>query len=243
MKTLALLLTLSLMGLTACGDTTDDRSAEEGGNNGAWADDGNNGGGSNNGGNNGGNNGAGNNGPANNGAGNNGPANNGAGNNGPANNGAGNNGPANNGAGNNGQQEDRPDLPLGPADAAASKSCTLFDAGTQVLAVSNRGDAGQVVILPSDSEAYMVTLPEGEGFLTIEVPDWEAEIAFSAHHSTSFQVLGSDQLQPLSWNGACGDDKGITETRLIFHSWGAFTVQYGAEGPREAWFSAIHLNP
>ncbi len=138
----------------------------------------------------------------------------------------------------------RPDLAMGPLDNAASRSCDLFDTTSdRVLAVTNRGDAGQVLILPSDAKSYMVQLPEGEGFLTIEIPDWEAEIAFFAHYTTDFQVFDGDPLGGKRWNGACGQQLGVTDTRLKFHSWGAFTIRYGAEGPREAWFSAIHLNP
>ena len=89
----------------------------------------------------------------------------------------------------------------------------------------------------------MVELPPGEGFLTVEIPEWRAEVAFFAHFSTTFNVLEAQPLGSRSWNGSCGQTEGLTDTRFKFHSWGAFTVQYGADGPREAWFAAIHLNP
>ena len=59
----------------------------------------------------------------------------------------------------------RPELPVGPNDALAQAACALIDgATTAVSAVSEIGDAGQVLLDPEPNSAYLVTLPEsGQG--------------------------------------------------------------------------------
>ena len=90
-----------------------------------------------------------------------------------------------------------------------------------------------MLVLPSASEAYLVTLPDsGEGYITLQVPDWAITIGAFLDASTTLEVLDPDWVTelilPLSWNGACSD-AGMTDQRLKYHSWGSFTVKLVGE--------------
>ncbi|MGB0591853.1 MAG: hypothetical protein ACPGU1_19410, partial [Myxococcota bacterium] len=133
--------------------------------------------------------------------------------------------------------EDEPEaleLPVGPEDGTASSACELSDGPTtEVISASDIGEAGQVLVLPSASEAYLVTLPEsGEGYITLQVPDWAVTIGAFLDSDTTLEVLDPDWVTelilPLSWNGACSDS-GMTDQRLKYHSWGSFTVKLVGE--------------
>ena len=142
----------------------------------------------------------------------------------------------------------RPDLPMGEEDAFAAMACQLLadtPTGDPLLAVDTESAAGQVLLLPSETKAYAITLPEGgDGFLTMEVPDWGARIALYTGYETGYQVLGENAAVrvPVEWNPSCSDE-GITHHRLEFHSWGAFTIHFDAEGPRQIKLAVIHTNP
>ena len=68
--------------------------------------------------------------------------------------------------------------------------------------------------------------------MTLEVPDWAIVIGGGLHYDQSLTILDPDgftqETLPLSWNGRCGAD-GITDQRLHYHSWGAFTIELRGE--------------
>jgi hypothetical protein len=142
----------------------------------------------------------------------------------------------------------RPQLPMGEADEFSEMACRLLDAGSSegaLIAVNDEGAAGQVLVLPSTTTSYTVNLPEsGKGFLTMEVPEWSARIAVYTRHETGYQVLGESAavLTELEWNPSCVE-AGVTHKRHVFHSWGAFTIEFSDQGPRQAEIVIIHTNP
>lgn len=123
-----------------------------------------------------------------------------------------------------------PELSMGPVDDTASSACDFMDGDMiEVTAVSDIAEAGQVLLLPTATDAYLVTLPEsGEGFLTLQVPEWAITLAAFLDYGTTLEVLDPNWATELildrSWNGAC-PDTGLTDQRLKYHTWGSFTVR------------------
>ena len=144
------------------------------------------------------------------------------------------------------ESESVPDGPAGVSDAFAQLGCDLLEGrGTAVIAVDSEADAGQVLLLPSETESYLISLPEGgPGYLTMEVPEWAAEISIYVEESTRYQVLGAEVqlLTELAPNPLCAE-RGITHRSHHFHSWGAFTIAFEAEGPREAQVALVLTDP
>jgi hypothetical protein len=138
-----------------------------------------------------------------------------------------------------------PELPVAPVDDFSETACGLFDAETTVLtAVADERDAGQVIFLPSQDQAYTINLPEeGPGYVTLQVPEWHAELAFYTHLSSAgFTILsGAQRLTPVRYNPEC-QEQGITDQRHLFHEWGAFVIEFDADAPRQLTLSVIMIS-
>lgn len=135
---------------------------------------------------------------------------------------------------------------VGPNDAIAQIGCDLL-LGTQtaITAVDDQGMAGQVVVQPSETESWMVTLPTAtQGFFTVEVGDWDTTQAFFAFVGNDYGVWvpDGDQQGPRMLNGACPND-GITDQRVFYDHWTPVTVRYETIGPRDAFFAVVQESP
>ena len=103
----------------------------------------------------------------------------------------------------------------------------------QIQIVELEDEAGQVLLTPQPETGFSMTIPEtGFGYLTLEVPDWAITIAASTYFEHTVTIFDPDgvtqEIVPLSWNGAC-PDKGLTDHRTKYHSWGSFTVKVEGE--------------
>ena len=122
------------------------------------------------------------------------------------------------------------ELPMGPADPTAAVACSLVNSPSVALtSATGLNEAGQILVDPSASTGYSVTLPaSGDGYITLQVPDWMATIAAFVDHGTSLEILDpnfdTQEVLPVSWNGACSD-VGMTDQRLLYHAWGSFAVR------------------
>ena len=123
----------------------------------------------------------------------------------------------------------RPDLPMGPNDRLAQAACALMDGQFDgILAAASLDEAGQVLLTPNRARGYAVTLPDtGEGYVTLQVPDWAITIGGFLPYTSTLEILDPDfvteRILPVSWNGAC-PDQDRTDQRLKYHSWGSFTA-------------------
>lgn len=144
--------------------------------------------------------------------------------------------------------EQRPELPMGEADAFAQAACDILEAGRVddlLQAVAEESSAGQVLMLPNGMAAHRLQLPaDGPGYATMEVPDWGAQIALYSRYDVDYAVLGVDAqlLTPLEWNPLC-EEAGVTHSRYHFHAWGAFTIAFGEDSARDVDLVIIHTNP
>jgi cysteine-rich repeat protein len=141
----------------------------------------------------------------------------------------------------------RPTLAVGFDDPFGAVSCAEdMSTGTALQALSNAEDAGQVILLPSADEAYMIAMPEASdtGFLTLEVPDWGAKITIYAHYSSDIALSGGnyEALGEREWTNDCAAESGMTQQKFVFHEWGAFQMQISSAA-EQAWVMAIHTNP
>ena len=122
------------------------------------------------------------------------------------------------------------ELPMGPADPTAAVACSLVNSPSVALtSAASLNEAGQILVDPSASTGYSVTLPaSGDGYVTLQVPDWMATVAAFVDHGTSLEILDpnfdTQEVLPVSWNGACSD-VGMTDQRLLYHAWGSFAVR------------------
>ena len=129
-------------------------------------------------------------------------------------------------------EPERPTLPEGRGDQFSTQACQMLDLEvTPVIAVAEPSEAGQVTLLPDEMRAYSVRLPEsGQGYFTLEVPDWATTVALFTHYSQRVEVdSAGDEVEvdrPLSWNTSCD---GITDERFHFHSWGSYLVALRGE--------------
>ena len=138
---------------------------------------------------------------------------------------------------------DRPQYPTGPSDIVARRACALLDEPPQELQIVElESEAGQVLLTPQPETRFSFTIPEtGFGFVTLEVPDWAITIAAFSHFEQTVTILDPDgvteEIVPLSWNGAC-PEKGLTDHRTKYHSWGSFTVK--VEGEPNTEMTLVH---
>jgi cysteine-rich repeat protein len=143
--------------------------------------------------------------------------------------------------------DNRPTLVVGFEDPFGAVSCAEDMAtGTSLQSVASADDSGQVILLPSEDEAYQIALPaETEtGYLTMEVPAWGAKITIYSHFSTQIEVSG-EGFEPLGerqWTTDCAAESGMTQQKYVFHEWGAFQLAVESAAD-QAWMMAIHTNP
>ena len=144
------------------------------------------------------------------------------------------------------QEPGMPMLPMGPADPTAAVACSLVDTfAVAVTSTIGLSEAGQVLLDPSASNGYLITLPaSGEGYVTLQVPDWMAVIAGFVDQGTSLEILDpnfdTQEVLPVSWNGACSD-VGMTDQRLLYHAWGSFAVRLIGEPNADVHVSFIKV--
>jgi hypothetical protein len=139
------------------------------------------------------------------------------------------------------EEVERRDLPEGVDDAFSQQACSLLDnTQTELIAASSEGEAGQALIVPDgDTDLYEIVLPEtGEGFVTVEIPDWMTTVRFFADENANYSIIDAEELTGLRQCGACPDEP-ISDNRYAFHEWGSYTLVFDAESPRKIWFAVF----
>jgi cysteine-rich repeat protein len=141
----------------------------------------------------------------------------------------------------------RPTLKVGFGDPFGAVSCAAdMASGTVLRSLSNADDAGQVILMPSANETYLIAMPDAAdtGFLTMEVPDWGAKITIYAHYSSDIGISGGgfEPVGEREWTNDCAAEAGMTQQKFVFHEWGAFQMQVDSASV-QAWVMAIHTNP
>lgn len=139
------------------------------------------------------------------------------------------------------EEVERRDLPEGIDDAFSQQACSLLDQSqTELIAAASEGEAGQALIVPDgDTTLYEIVLPEtGEGFVTVEIPDWMTTVRFFADENATYSIADADELTGLRQCGACPEEP-ISDNRYAFHEWGSYTMTFDAESPRRIWFAVF----
>lgn len=139
------------------------------------------------------------------------------------------------------EQVERRDLPEGVDDGFSQQACSLLsESPTELIAAASEGEAAQALIIPDgDTELYEIVLPEsGEGFVTVEIPDWMTTVRFFADENANYSIEDADELTGLRQCGACPDEP-ISDNRYAFHEWGSYTLVFDADSPRKVWFAVF----
>ena len=104
---------------------------------------------------------------------------------------------------------------------------------------ASKAEANTAVIVPDNASAWVLTMPEtGDGWFTIEVPDWMTIVRLSTDQNVLLDVQGGDPFSELGVNTSCPDE-GLSDQRMAFHEWGAYQVRIEAGAPSEVWFTLI----
>ncbi|MFT5584344.1 MAG: hypothetical protein ACI9VR_001929 [Cognaticolwellia sp.] len=139
------------------------------------------------------------------------------------------------------EQVERRDLPEGVDDSFSQQACSLLD-GTQaeLIAASSESEAGQALIVPDgETDLYEIVLPEtGEGFVTVEIPDWMTTVRFFADENANYSITDAEELTGLRQCGACPEEP-ISDNRYAFHEWGSYTMVFDADSPRKIWLAVF----
>ncbi|MGC6514458.1 MAG: hypothetical protein ACON4N_08190 [Myxococcota bacterium] len=104
---------------------------------------------------------------------------------------------------------------------------------------ASKAEANTAVIVPDNASAWVLTMPEtGDGWFTIEVPDWMTIVRLSTDQDVLLDVQGGDPFSELGVNTSCPDE-GLSDQRMAFHEWGAYQVRIEEGAPSEVWFTLI----
>ena len=131
-----------------------------------------------------------------------------------------------------------------PPNPHAEAACSMWEAGTveAVQSVLTQADANQVVLTPTESTAYRVTLnedPEGGyvGWVNMSIPDWGSSQAVFAEADVEYELFRSEGMDQLSFeeNLSC-PDAGITDERLFFPHWADAQARFHSPDKTEIWF-------
>lgn len=139
------------------------------------------------------------------------------------------------------EQVERRDLPEGVDDSFSQYACSLLEeTPTELIAAASEGEAAQALIIPDgETELFEIVLPEtGEGFVTVEIPDWMTTVRFFADENATYSIADADELTGLRQCGACPEEP-ISDNRYAFHEWGSYTLTLDADSPRSVWFAVF----
>ena len=137
-----------------------------------------------------------------------------------------------------------PTIPTGTEDDLTITACRLLMMDAEpIVVVDQQEDAGQVLLLPNDMNAYRLQLSDqGVGYVTVEVPDWEVTIALFTHYSQQVKIIANpadiEEVRPLSLNPSC---ENITDERTHFHTWGVFPLEVRGEPNSEVTVAILKI--
>ena len=129
---------------------------------------------------------------------------------------------------------------LSEVNAFSTAGCALMEVTPQTLAVgASPSEAGTAVIVPDNESAWLLQMPAtGDGWFTVEVPDWMTVVHFFTEEGVELEIMGGESFSEVLINGAC-PDAGISDQRWAFHEWGSYTVRVAEGAPAEVWFTLV----
>lgn len=136
------------------------------------------------------------------------------------------------------EEEEIPDEDLGADDAFAAMGCDqIDDAGDELILGSSSSEANTAVVVADEEGVWSLQMPEsGDGWFTIEIPDWMTVMRVFTERGVEYEIIDSDPFTDIMVNGACPDE-GISDQRVAFHEWGAYTVRVSEGAPETIWFA------
>lgn len=136
------------------------------------------------------------------------------------------------------EEEEIPDEDLGPDDSFAEQGCDqMEDAGEELILGSSSSEANTAVVVADEEGVWSLQMPEsGDGWFTIEIPDWMTVMRVFTESGVEYEIIDSDPFTDIMVNGAC-PDQGISDQRVAFHEWGAYTVRVSEGAPETIWFA------
>ncbi|HCH64220.1 MAG TPA: hypothetical protein DFR83_15560, partial [Deltaproteobacteria bacterium] len=128
----------------------------------------------------------------------------------------------------------------GVVDEFTAAVCDLWAQEPTALAMgASQREANTAVILPDEETAWLLGMPAtGDGWFTIEVPDWMTIVHLSTQQGVVIEVQGGESFSEQTANGSC-PDAAITDQRWAFHEWGAYQVRVVEGAPSEVWFALV----
>ena len=129
---------------------------------------------------------------------------------------------------------------LSDVNAFSQAGCDLMDAEATSLAMgASQSEAGTAVIVPDNESSWLLQMPaSGDGWFTVEVPDWMTVVHFFTNEGVELEIMGGEPFSEVLVNGAC-PDAGISDQRWAFHEWGSYTVRVPEGAPAEVWFTLV----
>lgn len=129
---------------------------------------------------------------------------------------------------------------MSTADAYSAAGCSLVDSETTLLVLgASEAEANTALVLPAEGAAWRLQMPpSGDGWFTVEVPDWMTVVRFFTEDGVELEIFGGEPFSGVLRNGSC-PDAGISDQRWAFHDWGAYTVRVAEGAPAEVWFTVV----
>lgn len=136
------------------------------------------------------------------------------------------------------EEEEVPDESLSEDDEFAAMGCDqLADAGAELILGTSSSEANTAVVVADEEGVWALQMPEsGDGWFTIEIPDWMTVMRVFTEEGVEYEIIDSDPFTDILVNGACPDE-GISDQRVAFHEWGAYTVRVSEGAPETIWFA------
>lgn len=139
-----------------------------------------------------------------------------------------------------GEENTTDDSEYGANDTYAAAGCALRgSAPTPLVLGASEAEANTAIVLPAEGASWMLQMPPtGDGWMTVEVPDWMTVVRFFADEGVEIEIFGGEAFSPVLKNAAC-PDAGISDQRWAFHDWGAYTIRVAEGAPAEVWFTVV----
>lgn len=136
------------------------------------------------------------------------------------------------------EEEEEVDEDLGPDDSFAAMGCDQTDdEGVPLTLGASSSEANTAVVVADDEGVWALEMPaSGDGWFTVEIPDWMTVMRVFTDEGVEYEIIGSDPFTDIMVNGAC-PDAGISDQRVAFHEWGAYTVRITEGAPETVWFA------
>ena len=131
---------------------------------------------------------------------------------------------------------------LSAVNSYSEAGCDLLEVTPESLVLgASESEANTAVLVPDNETAWVLQMPEsGDGWFAVEIPDWMTTVHVFTEDGVDIEVMGGEIFTDALRNGAC-PDAGISDQRMAFHEWGAYTVRIAEGAPAEVWFTLVKV--